>query len=149
MSEAIFSHVGVMCKDPVRLEEFYTKHFGFQRARVYAPGPEQVVMIKSKGVYLELFQATENSPFPSPKEAGPTYPSWRHICFLVNDLDKKLQEMGDDARITMGPIDMSEFIPNMKVCWIADPEGNIVELNQGYVDEKNPPPLKSTNRIRL
>jgi glyoxylase I family protein len=34
---------------------------------------------------------------------------------------------------------MSEFIPGMKVCWLADPEGNIYELNQGYKDEENPP----------
>jgi hypothetical protein len=27
------------------------------------------------------------------------------------------------------------------VAWIADPEGNIVELNQGYIDEAEPPPL--------
>jgi glyoxylase I family protein len=29
----------------------------------------------------------------------------------------------------------------MRVAWLADPEGNIVELNQGYVDEPNPPAL--------
>jgi glyoxylase I family protein len=29
----------------------------------------------------------------------------------------------------------------MKVVWVADPEGNIIELNQGYRDEQNPPPL--------
>jgi glyoxylase I family protein len=29
----------------------------------------------------------------------------------------------------------------MRTAWIADPEGNIVELNQGYVDERDPPPL--------
>ena len=28
-----------------------------------------------------------------------------------------------------------------RAVWVADPEGNIVELNQGYVDEENPPPL--------
>ena len=49
--------------------------------------------------------------------------------------------MGDDARITLGPLDMGQFIPGMRVAWIADPEGNIVELNQGYIDEDNPPPL--------
>jgi glyoxylase I family protein len=27
----------------------------------------------------------------------------------------------------------------MRVAWISDPEGNIVELNQGYVDETDPP----------
>jgi hypothetical protein len=44
-------------------------------------------------------------------------------------------------RITLGPLDMSQFIPGMRVAWIADPERNIVELNQGYVDEESPPPL--------
>jgi hypothetical protein len=36
---------------------------------------------------------------------------------------------------------MGQFIPGMRVAWVADPEGNIVELNQGYVDEDDPPPL--------
>jgi glyoxylase I family protein len=36
---------------------------------------------------------------------------------------------------------MGQFIPGMRVAWITDPEGNIVELNQGYVDEPNPPAL--------
>ncbi len=36
---------------------------------------------------------------------------------------------------------MSGLIRGMHVVWVADPEGNIVELNQGYVDETNPPPL--------
>jgi glyoxylase I family protein len=27
----------------------------------------------------------------------------------------------------------------MRVCFVADPEGNIIELNQGYVDELKPP----------
>ena len=33
---------------------------------------------------------------------------------------------------------MSQFVSGMKVMWVADPEGNIIELNQGYVDEDNP-----------
>ena len=33
------------------------------------------------------------------------------------------------------------FIEGMRVAWITDPEGNIVELNQGYEDEAAPPPL--------
>ena len=49
--------------------------------------------------------------------------------------------MGDDAKITLGPLDMGDFIEGMRVAWISDPEGNIVELNQGYEDEKTPPPL--------
>lgn len=136
-----FSHVGIMCNDPLKIEEFYTKHFGFKRARVYAPGPEQVVMIKSGEIYLELFKATKERPIPQERGAGPEYAGWRHICFSVKDLNRKLEEMGNDARITLGPVDMGQFVEGMRVCWIEDPEGNIVELNQGYVDEENPPEM--------
>ena len=142
MATVTFSHFGLTCNDPVKIEKFYTKHFGFKRTRVYAPGPEQVVMIKSGNMYIELFKSTETSPLSPPKESGYRFSGWRHICFIVDDLDAKLKEMGDDAQLTLGPLDMSDFIKGMKVCWISDPEGNIVELNQGYVDEENPPPLE-------
>lgn len=141
MASLTFSHVALVCKDPLEVERFYTRHFGFRRARVYAPGPGQVVMIRSGNVYLELFPATQEAPAPPAGGAGPEYPGWRHIAFLVDDLDAKLAEMGADARITLGPLDMSNFVPGMRVAWLADPEGNIVELNQGYEDEANPPPL--------
>jgi len=117
------------------MERFYCDHFGFRRARVYAPGPGQVVMIKSGDFYLELFQAGEKAPQPPPVKSGPDYPGWRHLCFLVDDLDGKLRELAEEVTITLGPTDMSGFIPGMRVCWVADPEGNILELNQGYVDE--------------
>jgi len=97
-------------------------------------------MIQAGGVYLELFSSTEERPAPKVEGAGPDYSGFRHLAFLVSDLDEKLADMGDDAHITLGPLDMSEFIPGMRVAWIADPEGNIVELNQGYVDEDAPPP---------
>jgi len=137
-----FSHMGLNCKNPLKIEKFYTKYFGFKRARVFAPGDDQVVMIKSGDVYIELFKAKEEAPLDPPKGAGYDFSGWRHMCFLVNDLDEQLELMEDDAKITLGPLDMSEFIPGMKVCWIADPEGNIVELNQGYSDEDNPPALE-------
>ena len=137
----VLHHVGMSCNDPIALERWYTKHFGFKRGRVYAPGKDQVVMIQAGGVYLELFSSTEERPVPKVEGAGPDYSGFRHLAFLVSDLDEKLAEMGDEARITLGPLDMSQFIPGMRVAWIADPEGNIVELNQGYVDEDDPPAL--------
>lgn len=134
-----FSHIAMSCQDPTVVEEFYCRHFGFRRARVYAPGPQQVVMIRSGNICLELFPAGAVRIAPHPEADGPQYPGWRHIAFLVNDLDIKLAEMGEDVRLTLGPLDMSEFIPGMRAAWLADPEGNIVELNQGYVDDENPP----------
>ena len=142
MPKMEFSHVAYSCKDPLVIERWYSKHFGFTRGRVYLPGPGQVVMIKRGGVYLELFPSTMDRPNERVLGAGPDYPSVRHIAFLVDDLDAKLAEMGDEAKVTLGPLDMGQFIPGMRVAWLSDPEGNIVELNQGYKDEDNPPPLQ-------
>ena len=134
-------HVGLSCDDPIAIERWYCEHFGFKRARVYAPGPDQVVMIGDGGTYLELFKSTEPLPSPKVQGAGQDYSGFRHIAFLVDDLDSKLAELGDDARVTLGPIDFSEFIKGERTAWVADPEGNIIELNHGYVDQDDPPPL--------
>lgn len=137
------NHIGLNCKDPIEIERWYAKHFGFERKRVYLPGPGQVVVIGNGGVALELFPAEGEEPANRDERDGPTYAGVRHLAFLVDDLDAKLAELGDDAKITLGPVDMGEFIPGMRVAWISDPEGNIVELNQGYEDQKSPPPLGS------
>jgi glyoxylase I family protein len=141
MSGTPMHHLGFNCKDPIAVERWYTTHFGFERKRVYLPGPDQVVVIGNGGVALELFPV-QDDPGPGHGEKdGPTAPGVRHLAFLVDDLDAKLAEIGDDTQVTLGPLDMGGFIEGMRVAWISDPEGNIVELNQGYEDEKTPPPL--------
>ena len=50
-----------------------------------------------------------------------------------------LAAMGADAKITAGPMDFDAFIPGWRSAWVADPDGNIVEISQGYVDEDDPP----------
>ena len=138
-----FSHMGMACKDPIALERFYTRHFGFKRSRVISLGDEQIVFIKSGDIYLELFQAKEDAPTPPADKDGPWYPGWRHVAFQVDDVDAKIAEMGDEAKITLGPLNFDVFIPGWRTVWVADPEGNIVEISQGYVDQENPPPLRA------
>jgi glyoxylase I family protein len=137
----VIHHMGIACTDPIAIERWYSKHFGFTRKRVFLPGPDQVVVIGTEGASLELFPAKGEAPPPRGEGAGPEYPGWRHVAFLVDDLDATLAQMGDDAKITLGPIDMNDLIEGMRVAWISDPEGNIVELNQGYEEETSPPPL--------
>jgi glyoxylase I family protein len=136
-----FSHIGLTCKDPVAVERWYTKYFGFQRARVIPLGDWELVFIKSGNMYLELFKTGETSPLPLPDKDGYQFPGFRHIAFQVDDVDAKLAEMGSDARITQGPMDFDAFIPGWRTVWVADPEGNIVEISQGYQDQDNPPAL--------
>lgn len=136
-----FHHMAVVARDPLALERWYTKYFGFRRARVVMPGPDQTVFIKRDDTYMEIFKATAVAPDGAPGGAGSEYPCWRHLSFWVDDVDGKIAELGAEARVTLGPADFSDFIPGWKTVWVSDPEGNIVEISQGYVDEDNPPPL--------
>jgi glyoxylase I family protein len=150
MAEMNFHHIALTCNDPIAVERFYTKHFGFQRARVVPlPDGKQIVFIKSGGLYLELFKADQTSPLPPPPlnwpnypgADGPHYPGVRHFAFKVDNVASKLAEMGSEAVITLGPLSFDAFIPGWKTAWISDPEGNIVEISQGFVDQEKPPPF--------
>ena len=141
MPTLTFSHLAVACADPLATERYYSKYFGFKRARVIALGTDQIVFIKSGDFYLELFRAKEQAPIPPASQDGPWYPGWRHIAFQVDNVDAKLAEMGEDACITLGPLDFDAFIPGWRTVWVADPNGNIVEISQGYADQENPPLL--------
>jgi glyoxylase I family protein len=138
-----FSHVSLTCADPVAAERFYTRHFGFSRARVVPlGGSDQIVFLRAGSLSLELFRATEMPHGPPATADGPGHPGWRHVAFAVESVDAKLAEMGTDARITLGPLSFDDFIPGWRSVWLTDPDGNIIELNQGYVDQDAPPPLE-------
>ncbi|MDJ0632313.1 MAG: VOC family protein [Xenococcaceae cyanobacterium MO_188.B29] len=145
MSLQIFSQVAITCQDAIATEKFYTKHFGFKRARVAKlPDGDQIVFIKmgDSAFYLEIFQAKEEAPIPRAINDGYIFPSVRHLAFKVNDVDAKLAEMGDEANITLGPLNFDNYIPGWRTVWLADPDGRIIEISQGFTDEDNPPPLE-------
>ena len=121
-------HMGLVCRDPIATERFYTRYFGFRRARVADLGNgDQIVFLKSGDFYLELFRATKVSPAPAAEGPGPEYPGWRHLAFMVDDIDAMLADLGAEARITAGPMSFDSFIQGWRAVWIADPDGNIVK----------------------
>jgi glyoxylase I family protein len=132
----IVHHMGLECADPAASEAYYTRHFGFRRARFVDLGNgDAIVFLCAGDFYLELFRATGERPTPAAIGAGPEHPGWRHLAFKVDDLDATLAAMGDDARITLGPVSFDAFIPGWRSAWVADPDGNIVEISQGYTDD--------------
>jgi glyoxylase I family protein len=132
----IFHHIALNCKDQRAVEQFYVKHFGFRRARVVSLGAEEIIFIKSGAVYLELFQAKGSGPTTAAGATGPEYAGCRHLAFKVDDVAAKIAGMGQDARVTAGPMDFGQFIPGWRTAWVSDPEGNIVEISQGFVDDE-------------
>lgn len=137
MTAAAFHHVAISCRDLSVTEQFYSKHFGFKRARYLELGETAIIFLKSGNVYLELFEAEGDRPGAAPTDDGHHYPGWRHIAFMVDDVDAKLAEIGADTRVTLGPMDFDAFIPGWRTVWVADPDSNIIEITQGYVDEEN------------
>jgi len=143
----IFSQVAITCKDAIATEKFYTKHFGFRRARVAKlPDGDQIVFIKMEDspFYFEIFQAKEEPPAglqPATRD-GYQFPSVRHLAFKVDNVDAKLAQMGEESKITLGPLNFDDFIPGWRTVWLADPDGRIIEIRQGFTDEENPAPLK-------
>ena len=138
----VFSHLALNCRDPLATERFYVQHFGFRRARVIPlGGAEQIVFLKCGAMYLELFQAKGDPPGPAPEKDGPAYRGVRHLAFQVDNVDAALAAMGADAKVTLGPLDFDAFIPGWRTVWLADPDGNIVEISQGYTDQDHPPSI--------
>ena len=137
-----FHHVSLNCRDVLAIERFYSKHFGFQRARVIdLPDGRQIVFLKGGGVYLELFPAQGERPASQDTSGeGLLSPGVRNFSFQVDSVDVQLAAMGDEARITFGPMSFDAFIPGWRSAWLADPEGNVFQVTQGFTDQDNPPP---------
>ena len=131
----IISQLAINCKDIATTEAWYTKNFGFRRARrVELPDGREIVFIKmaDSAFYLELFKA-DADPVPEAINDGPTTAGYRHLAFKVGDVNEKLASI-ENADITLGPLDFDDFIPGWRTVWIRDPDGRIIELSQGFTD---------------
>ena len=131
----VITHVGLTCADPTATERFYTRHFGFQRARELVSDGRRIVFLKAGDFYLELFPAAGEAPEPPATKDGPSHPGFRHLAFRVADLDAALETIGPEAEITLGPLSLDAVVAGWRVAWIRDPDGRIVELSQGYRDQ--------------
>ncbi len=132
-------HLAFNCRDRIAQERFYTRHFGFRRVRVFNAGaPDEFVMMALGGVRMEFFQ-TRN---PAPDErGGESRVGFKHMCIEVDDVAAKAAEL-DAAGVDIDPvIDCGDVVPGLFVCFFRDPEGNVVELMQGWQDQDAPPPL--------
>jgi len=132
MSAAIH-HLALTCNDRLAQEKFYSRHFGYRRVRVFNAGrPNEFVMLRLGQSCLELFQASGAAAGASPRQPETGF---RHFCFQVPDVARKAEELKQDG-IEPGPVvDCSDQVPGLKVCFFKDPEGNTIELMEGWQDD--------------
>lgn len=129
---SMVQHIAFGCIDIKKQEAFYRKHLGFKRVRVFNPGPDQFVMLRLGQVCIELFGGADKTATGGEQKVG-----FKHLAFEVDDIVKSVAGLKADGFEVGEIIDCSGFIANMRVCFFKDPEGNVLELMQGYKDDPN------------
>ncbi|MFC1408268.1 VOC family protein [Streptacidiphilus sp. N1-12] len=139
-----WSHIGLNCQDQKATEEFYTRWFGFRRAREVDLGGSSIVFLRQGDAYLELFEGGGSAPVTADGD-GPAEPGrMRHLAFQTDDVDGFLAAMGEEAVVTLGPMGFDDFICGWRTVWLRDPDGVIVEVSQGFQDDTP----QSTDSVR-
>ena len=128
------NHLAFSCRNLAAQEAFYTKHFGFKRSRTFNAGkPDEFFMLKLGSIRLELFKA--NSATPADAKGGEQPIGFKHLALDVPKLEPVLEGLKADG-ITPDPIiELAQMWPGFRIVFFRDPEGNILELMEGYQDE--------------
>ena len=133
MPEARLDHVGLNVADLAAAQEWYSAAFGYVTelaARVDAIDLDIVMLAHpTHGDRLELLHragSRAGARAVDPAEAALTH-GFGHIAFDVEDLDRTFDRLlGLGARAVMAPQPSPE--PGVRMAFVADPEGNLVEL---------------------
>jgi glyoxylase I family protein len=124
-------HLAMNCRDRLAQEAFYIEHFGFTRVRTFNRGkPGEFVMARLGSMCLEFFGSSNPDAGGGEQAVG-----FKHLAFEVPDLEAAIAKL-QAAGIQTDPIhDASASVPGLRICFFRDPEGNILELMQGWQDE--------------
>ncbi len=130
-----FSHIALNCGDLDKTEAFY-QQLGFKRSRLIDLGEQKILFIKLGEVYLELFQAEGQSSKPAQGDGSHEQGLIRHLAFQVANVDAVVNSL-KIPEILLGPLDFDAFIPGWRTYWLKDPDGNVVEISQGFTDDQS------------
>ena len=127
-----FDHVGLSVADLEAAEAFYATAFGFARQLAFelAPHPIRGVMLTHPdGFRLELFEhsaSVAGLQAATPIEAHATR-GYNHFALRSADIEELWERaLEAGASAVMPPADSPE--PGVRFAFLADPEGNLVEL---------------------
>ncbi len=125
-------HVGLSVEDLNAACEFYSRAFGFARQLEFelAPHPIRGLMLRHEsGMRLELFERSGSAAGvqgASPIEALATR-GYGHFALAAPDIDSVFaRALEAGARAVLEPAPSPE--PDVRFAFLADPEGNLVEL---------------------
>jgi glyoxylase I family protein len=128
-----FTHIAFNCRDKFAQEKFYIKHFGFKRCRTINRGqPNEFFLLKLGSMRLEFFTGGN---VVNDSRGGEQPLGYKHLAFEVPKLEPVLEALIADG-IDTDPIrEVPQLAPGARIVFVRDPEGNIIELMEGYRDE--------------
>jgi len=94
---------------------------------------DEFIMLRLGSMCLELFQARGSE---GSQRGGEQPIGMKHLAFEVPSVDKVVKGLNADGIKTDDIIDCSSIVSGMSVCFFNDPDGNRLELMQGYQDQK-------------
>jgi catechol 2,3-dioxygenase-like lactoylglutathione lyase family enzyme len=125
-------HVGVNVRDLPGLTAWYAKAFGLTTVFEFAldgPGLAGVVLEHPHGWRVELLNRPGASPGPRPADplTAALTEGYGHFAVTTPDLEPVYEALvGHGAGAVMPPGPSPE--PGVRMAWVADPEGNLIEL---------------------
>jgi len=128
------NHIALNCWDLAGQEAFYTRQFGFKRSRTFHRGmPNEFFLLKLGSVRLELFSSDREKS--AGMQGGEQPIGFKHLAFDVPKLEPVIEALQAEG-IEVDKIVAVESIPGLRIAFFRDPEGNIIELMEGYRDEE-------------
>jgi glyoxylase I family protein len=122
-------HIAILTPDLARLEAFYTQTLGLPVVRRWdAAG---IVFVDAGGVWLELTRLDAPAGHAAPHALDHGI-GINHLALRAHDIDITYEEL---MRRGVRSIAAPEIFEDLRVAFLADPDGNVIEL----VEERSMP----------
>lgn len=121
-----YEHVGIRVTDKQAAIAFYQK-LGFQLS-VDFPEHDALEMENSAGVRINLIYNGVRRENNILMDEPVKHPGLTHPAFTVKSLDAVLESLHRNGlEITEGPLELGD---RRRICFIRDPDGNVVEFDE-------------------
>lgn len=136
----IADHYGIVVSDMDRALEFYQDTLDmdviqeivqqsdqFSRAIGLENTDVELVFLDADGFTIELVQYNHPANGSAPENSSPNSVGRAHFCIGVDDIESVYEELQSDTEFISSP---QELENGVKLAFMKDPDGNLVELLQ-------------------
>ncbi len=125
-----FDHVGIRVTDIECALDFYKQLGFFPSPEERFPEHRATGIVNRAGIRINLIEGAEKNVNNKNIliDERRKYPGVTHVAFVVDKIDDVLRDMeATKIPITEGPIEIGG---RRTVCFVRDPDGNVIEFNQ-------------------